>query len=94
VILAFSYNLKKMIGRLLGTTLKKQPLCCKFHLILAINRSFSLLTDYKERRDKKLLGTHLIPDTPTYHVTPTRPGNFGEHLDFKINIDNWFEENR
>lgn len=59
-----------------------------------MNRGFSLLTDYKERRDKKLLGTHLIPDTPTYHVTPTRPGNFGEHLDFKINIDNWFEENR
>lgn len=41
-----------------------------------------------------MTGTHLMPDAPIFHVTPTRPGNFGSHLDFKINIDNWFEENR
>lgn len=35
-----------------------------------------------------------MPDAPIFHVTPTRPGNFGSHVDFKINIDNWFEENR
>ena len=41
-----------------------------------------------------MTGTHLMPDAPIFHVTPTRPGNFGSHIDFKINIDNWFEENR
>ena len=27
-------------------------------------------------------------------MTPVRPGNFGDHLDHKVNIDNFFEENR
>lgn len=26
--------------------------------------------------------------------TSARPGNFGEHLDYKPQIDNWFDENR
>ena len=29
-----------------------------------------------------------------FFVTPTRPSNFGDHVDLKVNIDNWFEDNR
>lgn len=32
--------------------------------------------------------------SPKFFVTPTRPSNFGDHIDVKVNIDNWFEENR
>lgn len=41
-----------------------------------------------------MTGTHSIPERQHFFVTSARPGNFGEHLDFKVNIDNWFEENR
>jgi len=27
-------------------------------------------------------------------VTNARPGNFGSHIDMKMNVDNWFDENR
>ena len=39
-------------------------------------------------------GTHLIDEKPNFFVTSSRPGNFGDHIDFKVNIDNWFDENR
>lgn len=39
-------------------------------------------------------GTHLIPEKAQFFTTTSRPGNFGDHIDFKVNIDNWFEENR
>jgi ubiquinol-cytochrome c reductase iron-sulfur subunit len=53
-----------------------------------------LIKDYNERASKKLNGTHSIPDKPHFFVTPTRPGNFGDHIDFKSTLDNWFDENR
>jgi hypothetical protein len=36
----------------------------------------------------------LVPDKPQFFVTSARPGNFGDHIDVKVNIDNWFDENR
>jgi len=36
----------------------------------------------------------MVPSEQQYHVSPSRPGNFGEHIDFKINLDNFFDENR
>lgn len=36
----------------------------------------------------------MVPDKPQFFVTSSRPGNFGDHIDLKVNIDNWFEENR
>jgi ubiquinol-cytochrome c reductase iron-sulfur subunit len=39
-------------------------------------------------------GTHQVPSEQQYYVSPARPGNFGDHIDFKINLDNWFDENR
>ena len=38
--------------------------------------------------------THLVLEKPQYFTTSTRPGNFGDHIDFKANLDNWFDENR
>ena len=39
-------------------------------------------------------GTHLMPEKAQFFTTSTRPGNFGDHIDFKTTIDNWFDENR
>jgi ubiquinol-cytochrome c reductase iron-sulfur subunit len=36
-------------------------------------------------------GTHVMPDRAQFFTTPARPGNFGDHIDFKAVIDNWFE---
>ncbi len=57
-------------------------------------RAFGLARDYRDRLQTKLAGTHQVPTTHTFFTTPTRPSNFGDHLDMKVNIDNWFEENR
>ncbi len=39
-------------------------------------------------------GFHSVPDKAQFFVTSSRPGNFGDHIDFKSTIDNWFDENR
>jgi ubiquinol-cytochrome c reductase iron-sulfur subunit len=57
-------------------------------------RSFGFAHDYKQRVEQKLTGTHKVPTSAQFFTTPTRPSNFGDHLDFKVNIDNWFDENR
>ena len=57
-------------------------------------KKFGILKDYKDRVNKKLSGTHDIPSEHKFFTTPSRPSNFGEHLDLKVNIDNWFDENR
>ena len=73
-----------MITRLLGSKATTR-----------LGRNFSLLKEWQQRSDMKMAsGTHSINEAPTFYNTPTRPGNFGEHIDFKINVDNWFEENR
>jgi len=59
-----------------------------------IRRSFGIAQDYKNRHDEKLTGTHKVPNAAQFFTTPTRPSNFGDHIDMKVNIDNWFEENR
>jgi hypothetical protein len=54
-------------------------------------QSFGLISEYNERSNKKLNGTHSVPDKQNFFVTSTRPGNFGDHIDFKVQIDNWFD---
>jgi len=57
--------------------------------------SFGILSEYNERANKKNLHKgHLVSEKPQFWVTSSRPGNFGDHIDFKTNIDNWFDENR
>jgi len=51
-------------------------------------------SEYTRRSNVQMEGTHSMPAEQQYHVSPARPGNFGEHVDFKINLDNWFDENR
>lgn len=57
-------------------------------------RTFGLWRDFKERSNQEFSGTHKINETPKFFTTPVRPGNFGEHLDLKLQVDNWFDENR
>lgn len=56
--------------------------------------NFGVISEYNERLNKKLNKTHLVLEKPTFFTTSSRPGNFGEHIDFKANLDNWFDENR
>lgn len=59
-----------------------------------IRRNFGILQDYRKRAAEKLIGTHKVMASPKFFTTPTRPSNYGDHLDLKVTIDNWFEENR
>lgn len=63
-------------------------------LTLELRNQFGLISEYNERANKKLNGFHSVPDKAQFFVTSSRPGNFGDHIDFKSTIDNWFEENR
>jgi len=72
--------------------LAKSPL--KQSICSSIFRQFSIGSAYSERANKKMQGTHSVPDVQQYHVSPSRPSNFGDHLDFKINVDNHFDESR
>lgn len=56
--------------------------------------SFGLISEYNKRANIKMNGTHLMPDKAQFFTTSARPGNFGDHIDFKVTIDNWFDENR
>ena len=59
-----------------------------------ILKRFSLLSEYNERKDKKLVGGALFTEEPKFWVTTSRPPNFGDHLDVRTKLDNWFDENR
>ena len=58
---------------------------------LGSNYSFGLISEYNARANKNLNGTHLIPEKAQFFTTSARPGNFGDHIDFKATIDNWFD---
>ena len=57
-------------------------------------RNFGVISEYNERLNKKLTKNMLVEDKPQFFVTSARPGNFGDHVDFKVQLDNWFDENR
>eukprot|EP01015_Nassula_variabilis_P034481 TRINITY_DN84_c0_g1_i11.p1 TRINITY_DN84_c0_g1~~TRINITY_DN84_c0_g1_i11.p1 ORF type:complete len:221 (-),score=58.36 TRINITY_DN84_c0_g1_i11:62-724(-) len=57
-------------------------------------RCFGILSEYNERRNKKLYKGFLVDEKPQFFLTNSRPANFGDHIDFKANLDNWFDENR
>lgn len=52
------------------------------------------MSEYQERLSKKLSKHHFVPEEGQFFVTNARPGNFGSHIDMKMNVDNWFDENR
>ena len=53
-----------------------------------------IMSEYAERLNKKTVKNHFVPQTSEFFISNSRPGNFGDHVDFKMNIDNWFDENR
>lgn len=58
------------------------------------NKKFGILNEYNERKNKKLVGNALFTEEPKFWVTSARPPNFGDHLDVRTKLDNWFDENR
>lgn len=57
-------------------------------------RNFGLREEYNQRRNKKLTNNLLTTDRNMHWVTSSRPSNFGDPLDVKTKVDNWFDENR
>jgi hypothetical protein len=52
------------------------------------------MQEYNERKNKKLTNNLLCTDEPKFWVTSSRPSNFGDPIDTKTKVDNWFDENR
>lgn len=63
-------------------------------LLTKTTRSMGIMQEYNERKNKKLTNNVLTTDRPMYWVTSSRPSNFGDPLDVKTKVDNWFDENR
>lgn len=63
-------------------------------MIGVTSRNFGLIQDYQDRRNKKLINNLLCTEKPMFWVTSSRPSNFGDPLDTKTKVDNWFDENR
>lgn len=80
----FSYNSKSYLKNL-----KPEKL-----FINVSNKNFGILSDYNDRKNKKLVANALFNEEPKFWVTASRPPNFGEHLDVRTKLDNWFDENR
>ena len=57
-------------------------------------QSFGMMSDYRDRNVSKHQSNHQMPEKPLFFAASSRPGNFGDHIDFKATIDNWFDENR
>lgn len=57
-------------------------------------RNFGIIQEYNERKNKKLVNNLLCTDENKFWVTSSRPSNFGDPLDTKTKVDNWFDENR
>jgi len=45
-------------------------------------RNFGLISEYNERKTRKLQNGYFVENKPQFFVTNARPGNFGDHLDF------------
>ncbi|CAD8160402.1 unnamed protein product [Paramecium pentaurelia] len=55
---------------------------------------FGLVSEYNSRVNQKLYKGVQVSEAPQFFTTSARPGNFGDHIDFKVQMDNWFDENR
>lgn len=75
------------------TSINKSPYL-KLHPIGQQARSFGIMQEYNERKNKKLINNILCTEEPKFWVTSSRPSNFGDPIDTKTKVDNWFDENR
>jgi ubiquinol-cytochrome c reductase iron-sulfur subunit len=58
------------------------------------SKNFGILNEYNEKKNKKLVGYASFTEEPKFWITSARPPNFGDHLDVRTKLDNWFDENR
>ena len=63
-------------------------------LLTKSTRSMGIMQEYNDRKNKKLNNNVLTTDRQMYWVTSSRPSNFGDPLETKTKVDNWFDENR
>ena len=63
-------------------------------LLTKSTRSMGIMQEYNDRKNKKLTNNVLTTDRQMYWVTSSRPSNFGDPLETKTKVDNWFDENR
>ena len=63
----------------------------KSSIIDVTSRGFGIIQEYNERKSKKLTNFIQATEEPKFWVTPSRPSNFGDHLDTKTKLDNWFD---
>ena len=92
IILLILINIKKMLSTnrlLFGVNANQRSL-----LRCQPSRPFGIMQEYNERKNKKLTNNLLTTDRNMYWVTSSRPSNFGDPLDAKTKVDNWFDENR
>ena len=66
----------------------------KNSLLTQSTRSMGIMQEYNDRKNKKLTNNVLTTDRQMYWVTSSRPSNFGDPLETKTKVDNWFDENR
>ena len=66
----------------------------KLSLISKHKKNFGILSEYNDRKNKKLNGYGYFTDEQKFWVTSARPPNFGDHMDTRTKLDNWFDENR
>lgn len=86
-----------LVPKSLLTSLKKNSLLSgtlAITLAAVPARNFGIIQEYNERKNKKLTNNLLVTDEPKFWVTSSRPSNFGDPLDTKTKVDNWFDENR
>lgn len=57
-------------------------------------RNFGIIKEYTERKNRKLIGGGYFTPEQKFWVTSARPSNFGDHMDVRTKLDNWFDENR
>ncbi len=57
-------------------------------------RNFGILSEYNDRKNKKLIGGGHFNEEAKFWVTSCRPPTFGDHLDTRAKLDNWFDDNR
>jgi len=57
-------------------------------------RCFGIVSEYNERKNKKLTNYHAVEDKPEFFKRNGRPGNLGGRLDCKVQLERGFDENR
>jgi hypothetical protein len=88
-----------LLNKALGNQMKKAALTSNisplsYIVIDQATRDFGIIQEYNDRKNKKLINNLLVNEENKFWVTSSRPSNFGDPLDTKTKVDNWFDENR